>query len=89
MIKLCNVVLHNSAVTVVNFEGTNVQFPAIKSKSEYVYVEHKDNKYNIVSKEDFEKNLNSTNNKKSKKKNEPIEDVIETEEPPTEIGELS
>lgn len=67
MIKACNIVLKNSAVTVVDFDGVKVQFPAIKSNSEFVYVEHKDDRYSIVSEEEYKNSLNIKVDKKPKK----------------------
>lgn len=66
MIKECKVILRNSAVMVVDFGGTKVQFPTTKTNGEVVYVEYIDGKYSIVSKEDYEKSLKPKANKKTK-----------------------
>lgn len=48
MIKECEVILNNSAVTVVKFDDNLVQFPAICKNAETVIVEYKDEEYKIV-----------------------------------------
>ena len=83
MIKECRVVLHNQAVTVVDYDGTQVQFPATKSKTDIVYVEYIDGKYAIVSREDYEKSLKPKADKKAKKvkatETDLVEEVVESE----------
>lgn len=83
MIKECKVVLHNQAVTVVDYDGTQVQFPATKSKTDVVYVEYIDGKYAIVEKEDYEKSLRPKADKKPKKvkatETDLVEEVVESE----------
>lgn len=48
MVKDCKVVLNNSAVTVVHFGDTSVQFPSIHRKADKVRVLYEDGKYQIV-----------------------------------------
>lgn len=83
MIKECKVVLHNQAVTVVDYDGTQVQFPATKSKTDVVYVEYIDGKYAIVAREDYEKSLKPKADKKAKKvkatETDLVEEVVESE----------
>lgn len=83
MIKKCKVVLHNSAVAIADFDGINIQFPATKTDGDVVYVEHSDNRYIIVSKEDYEKSLKPKTDKKQRKikatEIDLVEEVVETE----------
>ena len=48
MIKDCRVTLNNECVTVVNFEGIDVQLPSIGRKAEKIKVEYKDGKYTVL-----------------------------------------
>jgi hypothetical protein len=49
MIKECKVIFSNELVTVIDFEGCEVQFnPAIPQKSGIVKVEYKDGKYTVL-----------------------------------------
>lgn len=93
MIKECRVVLHNQAVTVVDYDGTQVQFPATKSKTDVVYVEYSDGKYVIVEKEDYEKSLKPKADKKSKKvkatETDLVEEVVGSEAVENETDEIS
>ncbi len=50
MIKECYVKLNNEAVTVVNFDGVDVQFPAIKREAKTVFVKFENGKYSITDK---------------------------------------
>lgn len=93
MVKECKVILHNSAVIVVDFDGTHIQFPATKTKSEKVYVEYSDGKYTIATKEDYEKSLRSKTDKKSKKvkttETDLVEEVVESETVADETDTIS
>ena len=58
MVQKCPVLLNNDAVTVISFNGTEVQLPSIKQALSSVNVLYKNGKYSIVSddyKEDVEK----------------------------------
>lgn len=48
MLKTCKVILNNQYVTVVNFGGTEVQFPSIRRKANEVNVLFENGKYMIV-----------------------------------------
>ena len=48
MIKNCRVTLNNECVTVVDFEGIDVQLPAIGRKADQIKVEYKDGKYTVL-----------------------------------------
>ena len=87
MVKECKVVLHNSAVMVVDFSGTKVQFPATKINDEVVYVEYIDGKYSVVSREDYEKSLKPKAIKKPKKVEAAFE-VVEPEAVKNETDEI-
>ena len=48
MIKDCYVKLNNEYVTVINYDGVDVQVPAIKREARTVKVIYKDGKYTVV-----------------------------------------
>lgn len=48
MIKNCKVLINNEAVTVIDFDGTEVQIPAIKKKVNTVRVLKENDKYTVV-----------------------------------------
>ena len=48
MIKDCRVTLNNEYVTVVDFEGIDIQLPAIGRKANKIKVEYKDGKYTVL-----------------------------------------
>lgn len=50
MVKECNVILNNDAVTVVVYDGIRVQLPSIKRKAQTVFVDKRGNKYVVVDK---------------------------------------
>ena len=54
MIKKCNVVLHNEAVMVIDFDGKKIQMPSVKCDTKDVFVEFKDNKYSLVTANEYE-----------------------------------
>ena len=45
MVKQCNIILNNSAVTVVKFGDTLVQLPAIGKDADSIWVAYEDGKY--------------------------------------------
>lgn len=51
MVKECPVILNNDAVTVVNFDGNEVQLPAINSDAKKVFILNKNGKYSVVDKD--------------------------------------
>jgi len=53
LIKKCNVVLHNEAVMVIDFDGRKIQMPSVKCDTEYVFVEFKDNRYSLVTENEY------------------------------------
>ena len=60
MIKECDVILHNNRVAVILFDGMKIQIPHSELVKEKAYINFENDKYTIVSKEDFEKqNLNT------------------------------
>lgn len=67
MIKECNIILHNTATLVIDFDGKHIQLPRIEIKGEKVYVECEDGKYTISSKEEYDKSLKTKSDKKTKK----------------------
>jgi len=48
MVKKCEVLINNEAVTVINFDGREVQIPSIKNDIDYVNILYKDGKYIVV-----------------------------------------
>ena len=52
MIKNCKVLLDNGVVTVVDFNGSEVQFsPAIRPKSDYVTVKNENGRFTVITEE--------------------------------------
>ena len=45
MVKECNVILNNDAVTVVVYDGIRVQLPSIKRKAQTVFVDKRGSRY--------------------------------------------
>ena len=56
MVKECQVITNNDAVTVVRYGDTDIQFPAIGRKTASVKILFKDGKYKIVP-DDFKEYL--------------------------------
>lgn len=52
---------------VIDFDGIKVQLPSCKDVHDYVYVEHNDEKFTLITKEQYEKSLASISEKKQKK----------------------
>ena len=48
MVKKCRVLLNNEEVTVVEYENTKIQFPAVREDIGYVHVEKENGQYFIV-----------------------------------------
>ena len=65
MVKNCKVILNNELVTVLDFDGKQIQVPSIKRKANYVSVLYKNDKYEVVP-DDYV---------------EPLEPVVEQVEP--------
>lgn len=64
MVKECSVVLNNEAVTVVRYDGKDIQFPAINKDVKKVSINYDNGKYSIVNDE-----ITAVNTDKPKKKN--------------------
>lgn len=75
MIKECNVVLHNSLVAVFVFDGKEVQVPSNKLIDKTAYVKYENEKYIIVSKEEYLKSLEKKQ-KVSKKQDTKKENIV-------------
>lgn len=67
MIKKCRVILNNDAVTVFDFDGTEVQIPAICREAYTVNVKFDDGKYTVVP-DDYEEVVETKTNEKPTKK---------------------
>ncbi len=80
MIKECKVILHNSAVTVIEYDGNKIQLPSVQNCEKSICVKFIDNKYSVVSREEFENSL-KVSTKKSKKVKEKIDKSEEETEP--------
>ena len=76
MVKRCNVILNNNAVTVINYDGNEVQIPSIQRNAKAVNVILKDGKYIVVDDDYVEIKEAAKNNKKSQKK-ATISDVVD------------
>lgn len=48
MIKNCRVLINNEAVTVINYDGVEVQLPSIKREADFVKVIKKNGNYIVV-----------------------------------------
>lgn len=48
MIKECPVIINNEAVSVVNFDGIDIQFPSLGKNVKKVNVKFEDGNYSIV-----------------------------------------
>lgn len=60
LLKECDVILHNNRVAVILFDGIKIQIPHSELIKEKAYINFENDRYTIVSKEDFEKqNLNT------------------------------
>lgn len=63
MVKECSVILNNEAVTVVKYDGKDIQFPSIHKDAKKIFVNYENGKYSIV-----DENFKSQSVVKSKKK---------------------
>ncbi len=77
MIKECKIILHNSSCIVVDCDGTHIQFPHMEHHGNCIYVSIDDNRYSIVSKDDYEKSLMKTRKPEKKEVVKDVEDVSE------------
>lgn len=77
MVKKCKILIHNSAVTVVDFDGTHIQFPPIETQDKEIYVEDMNGRYSVVSEEEYKKFLKPKVDKKSKKSKVNEADLVE------------
>lgn len=74
MIKKCKVLINNTLVTVIDYDGVLIQLPSIKDNLEYVNVKKIGNRY-IITQDAFIKN--KQNNQKRKKKKTTVQEIIE------------
>ena len=81
MVKNCSVILNNDAVTVINYDGIEVQIPSIRRSVKSVNVLYKDNKYIVVD-DDYKEEKPEKKEKARKKKTtkESAEQVEEKQE---------
>lgn len=82
MIKECIVKLNNDAVTVVSYDGIDVQFPSIHRDAKTVRVKYTNGRYCVVS-DDYKESEQDTIPAKSKKKSfkkTTIDDAMGAEE---------
>lgn len=93
MVKKCRILIHNSAVTVVDFDGTHIQFPSIETQNKEIYVEDIDGRYSVVSEEEYKKFMRPKVDKKSKKSKvdeaDLVEDVVVSEVEQNDLDETS
>lgn len=79
MIKECDVILHNNRVAVILFDGMKIQIPHSELVKEKAYINFENDRYTIVSKEDFEAQSFKTK-KNTGNKNKDLISVIDNEE---------
>lgn len=66
MIRECKIILNNNLVTVVDFDGVEIQFPSINNDNvEKIYVKQMNNKYFVVDKKEYLKYLQLKKTKKT------------------------
>ena len=82
MVRDCKVLLNNEAVTVVDFGGTKVQFPAIKNVAKTIKVKFANGEYSVV---DCESDAEATAEDFTEPNDETTEDEIEHVEDAEEI----
>ena len=74
MTKICPVILNNRYVTVVKYEKTEVQFPAVKKDVDTLLVDYDGEKYKIVDSAENAVEMKTTSKEKrvkaAEKKNE-------------------
>ncbi len=80
MVKECLVILNNEAVTVVRFDGKDIQFPSIHKDTKTVFVKYENGKYSIVDEKDAMLDIAQPKKKKATKKTTIEENVMNTEE---------
>lgn len=78
MIKECKVLVNNGAVSVVDYDGKHIQFPALPSNTKTVFVKCESGKYHICDGEEEEK-------KTIKKKTTPAAKPAEETKPAEEV----
>ena len=64
MTKECEVILNNDAVTVVKFDGKEIQFPSIHKNAKTVFVKVDNGTYSIVGKMENESKDSGVQNQK-------------------------
>lgn len=84
MVKQCNVILNNEAVTVVRFGDVSVQLPAIGMDAKQIWVAHENGKYFRVDAEYGQKEVKAETLVQPKKraiKKTTVEEVLTGNEP--------
>lgn len=76
MILKCDVLINNEAVTVVRFDGNDVQLPSIHRDAHEVLVRFDDGKYYVVPDDYKEPIVDEVKKKNLKKKTTAIEEDI-------------
>ena len=79
MVKTCSVILNNDAVTVINYDGIEVQIPSIRRNVKSVNVLYKDNKYIVVD-DDYKEVIDTPVKKAKKSKKTTNEESVESAE---------
>ena len=78
LIKECKVILHNDLVAVVLFDKKEIQVSNSELIGTTAYVKFENEKYTVVSKDEYEK-FNKRNMRKIKVEEQPIEEIVEKE----------
>ena len=68
MVKKCKVLINNSAVTVIDYEGIKVQIPSVGRSADYINIIFENGHYIAVSDDYKEPEIKKTTSKKSKKR---------------------
>ena len=68
MIKDCNVLINNDAVTVVRFNGIDVQLPSIHRSAKTIRVCYSNGKYSVVDDDYIEPEFSEVEEKPKKKR---------------------
>lgn len=90
MIKECKVLSYNKFLNILvfDFNGKQIQTTAkLDTECKTVFVKYKDGKYEIVSKNEYEKSIRNFNRKKEETSKTILKEKIVLDEKPEEISE--
>lgn len=84
MVKKCNILINNDAVTVINYDGVKVQIPSIHKDAKTVNVILENNKYIVVGDDYIEPNTKTVSKPRKKTVKKATEENVENVEETTE-----